>query len=392
MSVKKEQLIYALNEVTDSEFDFVPKNENDIDYSFSEKFENRMMRLINSQKKPYYNLINTASKKTAVICTVILFVFALSLSIKPIRISAMEFIESIITKTKNIYQIAYEEGIPLSQVDTERNFKHTDFAEEEKETNTDKTTSAITGESFKNPKTQIYNKMLNSIDFFSTVELSAIVHMGATEKLTIDYYSNLDTSSAYEAVYDSGKLIRETFAKTGNYFLNSVNHIEKTYDNNYLGIYKRSDTPYIPLEERIVYFEETKDGLPGYTYRRNITNCPLASYSIVPQEITFSYLADFERWNITNDNTEFLGRKCVEIEGTPTPYTGKKHNCQSFKMLVDEATGILLKFEGYQNGSISTYITATKCIIDEEIEIKEFDINNYSSYTESSRFYQERHN
>ena len=392
MSIKKDQLISALKQVTDNEFDVIPMNEENINFSFSKKFETKTKKLLRSQKKPYYNLINTSSKKVAVVCLAIITLFSVSLSIKPVRISAIEFFESIISKRKNIYQVAYEKGIPLSQVDTEGNFKHTDFTNEENEITTDETTSAITGENFDNPKTQIYNKMLNSIDFFSTVELSAMVHMGAAENLKIDYYSNLDNSTAYEAVYDSGKLIRETFANPGYYFLNSVNHIEKTYDNNYLSIYKRSDTPYIPLNERIVYFEETKDGLPGYTYRRNITNCPLASYSIVPQEIAFSYLADFDRWEIVNENTEFLGRKCIEIEGTPTPYTGEKHNCQNFKMLVDESTGILLKFEGYQNGNISSYITATKCIIDEDITIKEFDIANYESYNESSRYYIERHN
>ena len=56
-------------------------------------------------------------------------------------------------------------------------------------------------------------------------------------------------------------------------------------------------------------------------------------------------------------------------------------------MLVDEQTGILLKFEGYKNGEVKSYITATKCIIDENPQIKKFDISEYPSYTEFSRFY-----
>ena len=390
MSLSKEQFISVLREVTLAEFSNIPQSESDIMYSFSKSFELRMKKLIHSQKKSYWNLINTASKKVAIVFIAFIAFFCSILSIKPIRASAIEVLEDIIIKTKNIFQIAYEKGIPLSEVDTEGNFKHTDFKDEPKENVRDEITNALTGEEFEDEKTQIYNKMLNTIDFFNTAEVSADIHMSEDENLTIDYYTNIDASLAYQAIYDHGVLTCETYCSPNSEFLTLVDNKNKTYNQYYLKVYHRSDSPYIPLEERILYDDATGDGLPIYTYRRNITNCTMASYTLFPEGLTFSYLADFERWEIGDDNADYLGRKCIKIVGKPNPYTGDKHNNDNFVMLVDEQTGIILKFEGYKNGKITRHLTVTKCIIDGNPTIKKFNINEYNSYTESSIYYQKR--
>ena len=51
-------------------------------------------------------------------------------------------------------------------------------------------------------------------------------------------------------------------------------------------------------------------------------------------------------------------------------------------MIVDKATGILMKFESYKNGKVSGFITVTKCVIDGDTKIKRFDKNKYSAFTE----------
>ena len=104
-----------------------------------------------------------------------------------------------------------------------------------------------------------------------------------------------------------------------------------------------------------------------------------------PEGFTYSYLADFERWEIEDDNVDYLDRKCIKIVGRPNPYTGDKHNNDNFVMLVDEQTGIILKFEGYKNGELTRYQTVTKCLIDEQPTIKQFNLDDYSSYTEEFR-------
>ena len=385
MSICKEQFINALREVVSAEFKDIPDNEDDIEFSFSNNFNQKMQKLIKRQKKSYWKFINTASKRVAIICIAIISLLCGMLCIEPIRVSAIEAIEEIIIKTKNIFQVAYENGIPLSEVDKEGNFKYTEFDGEERETQQDETASVVTGENFKDPKTNIYNKMLNTIDFFNTAELSADIHMSEDENLTVDYYTDIDASLAYQATYESGILTFESFCNPKNDFLIHVDNKRKTYNRYDLKVYKRSDSPYIPLEERLIVDNATGDGLPGYRYRINATNCSLASYTILPEGLTYSYLADFERWEIEGDDIDYLDRKCIKIVGTPKPYTSEKHNNDSFVMLVDEQTGILLKFEGYKNGELTRYITVTKCLIDEQPTIKQFDINDYSSYSEEFR-------
>lgn len=385
MSICKEQFINALREVVSAEFKDIPDNEDDIEFSFSNNFNQKMQKLIKRQKKSYWKFINTASKRVAIICIAIISLLCGMLCIEPIRVSAIEAIEEIIIKTKNIFQVAYENGIPLSEVDKEGNFKYTEFDGEERETQQDETASVVTGENFKDPKTNIYNKMLNTIDFFNTAELSANIHMTEEENLTVDYYTNIDASSSYQAVYESGNLTFESFCNPNSDFLIHVDNKRKTYNRYHLKVYKRSDSPYIPLEERIIFDDMTGDGLPVYRYRTNTTNCTMASYTLFPEGLTYSYLADFERWEIADDNIEYLDRKCIKIVGRPNPYTGDKHNNDNFVMLVDEKTGIILKFEGYKNGELTRYITVTKCFIDGKPAIKQFDLDEYSSYTEEFR-------
>ena len=382
MSICREQFISALREVSSAEFENIPYSENAIEFSFSDAFKQKMQRLIKSQKKPYWDLIKTAPKKVAVICIAAAVLLCGSLCIKPVRVSAEEIIQDIIVKTKNIFQIAYEKGIPLSEVDKDGDFKYTEFQGEERTTEQDETTASVAGETFADPKTDIYNKMLNTIDHFNTIELSADIHMSADEYLSVTSYSNIDKSLAYETTYERGKLKFETYCGPENSTLINVDHARKTYTYRYLKIYSRADSPYIPLEERIKITPETGDGLPCYCYRANATNCPMASFSILPQGMTFSYLADFERWEIADDNVDYLGRSCIKITGTPTHYSGNKHNNDSFMMIVDKATGILMKFEGYKNGKVSGFITVTKCVIDGDTKIKRFDKNKYSAFTE----------
>ena len=61
MPISKAEFKEAFREVISSEFSNIPKNENEIDFVFSERFNKRMAKLITSQKKAYYHLINTAA-------------------------------------------------------------------------------------------------------------------------------------------------------------------------------------------------------------------------------------------------------------------------------------------------------------------------------------------
>ena len=227
MSICREEFISALRVAVSAEFSDVPDNENAINFSFSDGFNKKMQKLIKSQKKPYWDLIKTAPKKAAAVCTAIAVLICGAFCVKPVRVSAKEMLEEIIVKTKSIFQTAYENGIPLSEVDSGGDFKYTEFDGEERVTRQDGASPSVTGETFADPKTDIYNKMLNTIDHFNTVELSVNVHL-AGDDLTINSYADIDKSLAYEAVYDRGRLNSETFCGAVSFVAKSL--IEKYPD------------------------------------------------------------------------------------------------------------------------------------------------------------------
>lgn len=286
-----------------------------------------------------------------------------------------------IIKELNIFQKAAAEGISISEVDTAGDFKYTKLDN----SNQDEiigTEEPIAPESFEDPKTDIYNKMLNSIEYFSRVNATAVTNMIGENERTITYHINIDAGISYQSVTENNNIVvSETFSDILS-GMTEVNHTEKTYTENYLPVYTRVNTPYIPLEERII---EGEDGIPCYSYRRNITNCPLASYSLVPQEITFSYLKDFDLWTIENESFTYLDRPCVVICGKSSPYMSSKHQIDSFEMIVDKETGVLLSFTGtYQDTSV-IYSRITDIDYEDKEPIKLFDKDEYTNYIANRR-------
>lgn len=237
-------------------------------------------------------------------------------------------------------------------------------------------------EHFIDPKTDIYNKMLNTIDYLDRVTATAKTNMLGASETTLTYDVNIDSGISYQSVKENDVLVSENFSDTKSGVV-SVNNVRKTYTDSYLPTYTRNDTQYIALDKRIV---DGDDGIPCYSYRRNITNCSLASYCLVPQEITFSYLKDFDTWEIDDRDAEYLGRPCIVISGTPSPYIATKHKIDSFKMTVDKETGVLLGFEGNLGDKLVRYMNVTEISYTDEGEaVKTFDTAAYSNYKSLAR-------
>lgn len=95
MSMSKTDFKNAFREVVSSEFAHIPTDENSIDFTFSERFNKRMEKLIRSQKKPYWNIINTTTRRVAVIIVAIFTVFTATFSVKAIREPILEFVKHI---------------------------------------------------------------------------------------------------------------------------------------------------------------------------------------------------------------------------------------------------------------------------------------------------------
>lgn len=105
MSISRDDFKNAFREVVSAEFSHIPDNEDDIDYTFSERFNKRMARLIKSQRKSYWVLVNTAAKRAAVVAVAILTLFTAAFSVKAIREPVIRFIKQVYeTFTRYTYE------------------------------------------------------------------------------------------------------------------------------------------------------------------------------------------------------------------------------------------------------------------------------------------------
>lgn len=219
--------------------------------------------------------------------------------------------------------------------------------------------------------------MLNTIDYFNALSAKMETSMLNNEITTVEYNTNINSGESYQKVSVGEKTMTEAYGQNDSMI--NVNNTSGQYLVMRGQMFGRDDAPYIPLEKRIVTED---DGMPCYYYRKNITNCSYASYSIFPQEFTFSYLKDFALWDITDDNADYLGRKCVKIEGVPSSYIAEKHNLDNFTMIVDSQTGILMQFTGTKDGEVSRYMKITDISLESNSSIKHFNANEYSSFVE----------
>lgn len=95
MSISRDDFKNAFRAVVSAEFSHIPEDENSIDYTFSERFNKRMAKLIQSQRKSYWVLINTAAKRAAVVFVAILTLFTAAFSVKAIREPVLKFIKQV---------------------------------------------------------------------------------------------------------------------------------------------------------------------------------------------------------------------------------------------------------------------------------------------------------
>lgn len=95
----RAQLNQAFREVASMEFVDIPCEETYIDFSFSEQFVKRMEKLISRQRKPYWEYVNTAVKRVAIVAIAFLSVLITACSNDEFRepiIRRMEQLEGTI--------------------------------------------------------------------------------------------------------------------------------------------------------------------------------------------------------------------------------------------------------------------------------------------------------
>ena len=219
----------------------------------------------------------------------------------------------------------------------------------------------------------LIDRMLNTVDYFETVSVEFVRNI-VGENGIVTFNSTIHTNIPQAKAYSIASTDESVQALTcdGKTRI-QYNLSEKSM--SVLGqaiVRNEGEEEALRTEPRFFVDEE---GINHYFNRSDLTNGYLSSSCILPQGYTFGFLAtDLSKWEIIGEK-EYLNRKCVEISGKTESY-GSKFNIVSFHMIVDEATGILLKLDGIDSEGNEVEIVTVSDIRIDDVDYTNTAIDN----------------
>lgn len=229
-----------------------------------------------------------------------------------------------------------------------------------------------------NVKENIYNSMLNSVDFYDAVKGSfTTTFIRAGEDVTVDYQVDIPAQVACESIKGSMEDVKLICLDET---MHTYDANRKSYTQGYYASQldlssrasKLDSNACLPHAQKAVFFDGEKmiydrvvdceDGERGYYYRPDITNTAFANTSIFPQSLGMALLTDMDNWDISGVE-KYLGRQAVVIKGVVTDESyAQKISTDTFTLYVDMETGVLLDFKGYSESGELTQSITTKSI------------------------------
>lgn len=235
-------------------------------------------------------------------------------------------------------------------------------------------------------KDNIYYKMLNTVDFFNTAS-GEVTNCSQSGEFSVDFSVNMISAQTYEKV-EAEETDIEVYCEDGlAYTFNNLaetKHVRLSMPSKMrltrMALKDSADTKIVMDSSDRITIES--DGNKGYHYRQNTTNAFYSSsLCLFPQELASGYLSDQSLWEITGQ-INYLGRNCAVINGTADPAYGAKLNVNTFIMYVDTETGILLKYEGFdESGEKTDFIEVSQFTLNPVASRSFISLNSYESYT-----------
>lgn len=238
--------------------------------------------------------------------------------------------------------------------------------------------------SFESAQEEVYYKMLNSMDYFTTARVSFTeVLPGFDEELAYTIETNLDTSIAHQTLTRSNDpdFSQETYADGATVW---------EYDNQAKrgsssgGVEKRRtlEEEWPGITERY-YIDENGD--PNYCYRGNPTNVSGAGECLLPQTWAFGFLPEKDLW-VIEGSLEYCGRQCYDIVGTVRDSYAAQIGAGQFRMYVDQETGILLMLDAWNDQGSACSVTVTEITVDDPsiCAAFDYDMSAYQGYTQGT--------
>lgn len=188
-------------------------------------------------------------------------------------------------------------------------------------------------------KSFIFNKMINSIDYFTEVKGN---------------YEYSDNRIKYNEQVEYEIVLTPTI-RSYEKISNNTNVVENTYSNGILKIKDLTsgkETSYTNISENKI--EESKknkesrivkdkSGVKTYIYRPELEYLTKSRVSILPETVAMGFLEDFEKWDIKKQY-KFAFRDTLVLGGKFAGSYAERKEASSFEVHIDLDTGIMLKY------------------------------------------------
>lgn len=188
-----------------------------------------------------------------------------------------------------------------------------------------------------NDKEKIHYKLLNSIDYFKSVE--GEIHSFGTSFDNVDIKYIIDKDNNRSVVYSKSK---DNDLKT---VYNNFKCVELDFDNKEYRNIVVGDTAESMMEK-----DKLKELKPGQRYNsdgslisRSSNILGRTDISIYSLSILSDYMKDYDKWSI-NGSEMFIGRNCTKIEGIRHGVETRS-KAEKYIALIDTETGIVLKYD-----------------------------------------------
>lgn len=226
-------------------------------------------------------------------------------------------------------------------------------------------------------KEQILNKMLNSVENFEYASGQFTLTSIKSDVIKkVDYQvDNSKQKKTYEKIYakelsntqrNQDFEVTERFYDGAHYVLNKESQNARTTENELEislltnGLYL--NTTHGDIQSRI---ETRADGSSSYFYRNNDLGLSECKISILPEEIVFNFLSNQTLWTIEGEEN-YLGYKAIRINGELSMLNKDRYDAETFYMIVNKDTGILLEF-----GLINSDGKSMESLITDQISINQ---------------------
>lgn len=238
--------------------------------------------------------------------------------------------------------------------------------------------------SFESAQEEVYYKMLNSMDYFTTARVSFTeVLPGFDEELAYTLETNLDTSIAHQTLTrsDDPDFSQETYAD-GTTVWEYDNRAKRGSSSG--GVEKRRtlEEEWPGITER---YSIDENGDPNYCYRGNPANVSGAGECLLPQAWAFGFLPEKDLW-VIEGSLEYCGRQCYDIVGTVRDSYAAQIGAGQFRMYVDQETGILLMLDAWNDQGSACSVTVTEITVDDPsiCAAFDYDMSAYQGYTQGT--------